>query len=143
MCVFQLAMKSDILLENYIPGKLAEMGLGYEQLSRLAPQLVYCSITGPIVTPSLSVTLSLSITPSVFVTPSLSCSHSIPYGVFSSHLMLRVSYCDHTPSSVRPVSVNPFTYSNNISSETTGFFIQTSSEASVRRGNKKLLKVTG
>ena len=44
--LFQLAVKSDILLENYIPGKLSEMGLGYEQLSKIAPELVYCSITG-------------------------------------------------------------------------------------------------
>ena len=44
--LFQLAVKSDILLENYLPGKLAELGLGYEQLAEIAPGLVYCSITG-------------------------------------------------------------------------------------------------
>ncbi|WAQ94434.1 SUCHY-like protein [Mya arenaria] len=44
--VRKLAIKSDVLLENYIPGKLSEMGLGYEQLAEIAPGLIYCSITG-------------------------------------------------------------------------------------------------
>ncbi|XP_030612305.1 succinyl-CoA:glutarate CoA-transferase isoform X2 [Archocentrus centrarchus] len=36
----------DVLLENYVPGKLHQMGLGYEQLSAVNPRLIYCSITG-------------------------------------------------------------------------------------------------
>uniref|UniRef100_A0A3Q0RJ21 Succinyl-CoA:glutarate-CoA transferase n=1 Tax=Amphilophus citrinellus TaxID=61819 RepID=A0A3Q0RJ21_AMPCI len=36
----------DVLLENYVPGKLHQMGLGYEQLSGVNPRLIYCSITG-------------------------------------------------------------------------------------------------
>ncbi|XP_077979326.1 succinyl-CoA:glutarate CoA-transferase-like isoform X2 [Glandiceps talaboti] len=44
--VHELAAKSDVLIENYIPGKLDELGLGYEELQKVAPQLVYCSITG-------------------------------------------------------------------------------------------------
>ena len=48
--LFQLAMKSDILLENYLPGKLSELNLGYEQLSEVAPGLIYCSITGELLT---------------------------------------------------------------------------------------------
>lgn len=44
--VRELARKSDVLVENYVPGKLTEMGLGYEQLQELAPQLIYCSLTG-------------------------------------------------------------------------------------------------
>ncbi|XP_076744774.1 succinyl-CoA:glutarate CoA-transferase isoform X1 [Maylandia zebra] len=44
--VQQLTGVCDVLLENYVPGKLRQMGLGYEQLSGLNPRLVYCSITG-------------------------------------------------------------------------------------------------
>uniref|UniRef100_A0A3B4UXI6 Succinyl-CoA:glutarate CoA-transferase n=1 Tax=Seriola dumerili TaxID=41447 RepID=A0A3B4UXI6_SERDU len=36
----------DVLVENYLPGKLHQMGLGYEQLSRVNPRLIYCSISG-------------------------------------------------------------------------------------------------
>ncbi|XP_041816940.1 succinate--hydroxymethylglutarate CoA-transferase isoform X2 [Chelmon rostratus] len=42
----ELAAVCDVLVENFLPGKLDLMGLGYEQLSRLNPQLVFCSISG-------------------------------------------------------------------------------------------------
>ncbi|KAI8605943.1 CoA-transferase family III domain-containing protein [Dissophora ornata] len=44
--IHELVQKVDVFVENYVPGKLAEMGLGYEQLSALNPRLVYASITG-------------------------------------------------------------------------------------------------
>lgn len=44
--LYSLAKKSDVLVENYIPGKLAEMKLDYEHLKQIAPHLIYCSITG-------------------------------------------------------------------------------------------------
>ncbi|KAL5007240.1 hypothetical protein ScPMuIL_016046 [Solemya velum] len=44
--VKQLANRSDVLIENYIPGKLEKLGLGYNQMKSLAPHLIYCSITG-------------------------------------------------------------------------------------------------
>ncbi|XP_012262574.2 succinate--hydroxymethylglutarate CoA-transferase [Athalia rosae] len=44
--LYELAKKSDVLVENYVPGKLGEMGLDYETLKRVAPRLIYCSITG-------------------------------------------------------------------------------------------------
>lgn len=44
--IHDLAKKCDILVENYIPGKLSEYNLGYEHISRTNPALIYCSITG-------------------------------------------------------------------------------------------------
>ena len=44
--VRELAMKCDVVLENYKVGGLKKYGLDYESLSRLNPRLVYCSITG-------------------------------------------------------------------------------------------------
>ncbi|XP_046469200.1 succinate--hydroxymethylglutarate CoA-transferase isoform X1 [Neodiprion pinetum] len=44
--IYDLAKKSDVFIENYVPGKLAEMGLDYKSLSEAAPGLIYCSITG-------------------------------------------------------------------------------------------------
>jgi crotonobetainyl-CoA:carnitine CoA-transferase CaiB-like acyl-CoA transferase len=44
--VRELAMKADVLVENYKKGTLERFGLGYEQLALLNPRLVYCSISG-------------------------------------------------------------------------------------------------
>ena len=44
--VKSLARKSDILVENYIPGKLDSMGLGYSSLREVNEKLIYCSVTG-------------------------------------------------------------------------------------------------
>jgi crotonobetainyl-CoA:carnitine CoA-transferase CaiB-like acyl-CoA transferase len=41
-----LAEKSDVLLENYKVGDLARYGLGYEDLRKINPRLIYCSVTG-------------------------------------------------------------------------------------------------
>ncbi len=42
----RLASQSDILLENFLPGTLDEMGLGYAALSAHNPGLIYCAVTG-------------------------------------------------------------------------------------------------
>lgn len=44
--IHDLAKRCDILVENYVPGKLQKYGLGYEQLKELNPKLIYASITG-------------------------------------------------------------------------------------------------
>ncbi|GAB6028851.1 hypothetical protein CHUAL_004654 [Chamberlinius hualienensis] len=44
--VRKLVTKSDILIENYLPGNLDKVGLGYEQIKQLAPGVIYCSISG-------------------------------------------------------------------------------------------------
>jgi crotonobetainyl-CoA:carnitine CoA-transferase CaiB-like acyl-CoA transferase len=41
-----IADRSDVVLENFKAGALARHGLGYEDLARSNPGLVYCSITG-------------------------------------------------------------------------------------------------
>jgi crotonobetainyl-CoA:carnitine CoA-transferase CaiB-like acyl-CoA transferase len=42
----QLALTADVLVENFRPGLMAEIGLAYEDLQPGNPGLVYCSITG-------------------------------------------------------------------------------------------------
>lgn len=44
--ICRLAQRSDIFLENFLPGSLAEMGLGYEQIQALNPGIIYASLTG-------------------------------------------------------------------------------------------------
>src|SRR5437879_4860828 len=41
-----LAAKSDVLIENYKVGGLANYGLAYEDLKKIDPRIIYCSITG-------------------------------------------------------------------------------------------------
>ena len=48
----KLVKEADVFVENYRPGALNKLGLGYEELSRINPRLVYCSVsayghTGP------------------------------------------------------------------------------------------------
>jgi len=42
----RLVDESDIVLESFRPGTMHRLGLGYEHLSMLNPQLVYCAISG-------------------------------------------------------------------------------------------------
>lgn len=42
----QLAAESDVLIENMKPGDMARYGLDYDNLAKVNPRLVYCSITG-------------------------------------------------------------------------------------------------
>ncbi|XP_041736981.2 succinate--hydroxymethylglutarate CoA-transferase isoform X2 [Coregonus clupeaformis] len=44
--ILELAGMCDVLVENYLPGKLDQMGLGYDDVHKAAPKLVYCSISG-------------------------------------------------------------------------------------------------
>jgi crotonobetainyl-CoA:carnitine CoA-transferase CaiB-like acyl-CoA transferase len=43
--VKELAKDADVFLENYRPGVVEAMGLGWEELERINPRLVYCSIS--------------------------------------------------------------------------------------------------
>lgn len=42
----ELVARADVLVENFRPGLMDDVGLGYEELHREQPALVYCSITG-------------------------------------------------------------------------------------------------
>ncbi|MES2877088.1 MAG: CaiB/BaiF CoA-transferase family protein, partial [Pseudomonadota bacterium] len=42
----QMALQSDILVENFKVGGLAHYGLDYASLKALNPRLIYCSVTG-------------------------------------------------------------------------------------------------
>lgn len=44
--VCELARQCDVLLENYKFGDLARYGLGYDDLKKINPRLIYCSVTG-------------------------------------------------------------------------------------------------
>ncbi len=44
--LLELALKSDVLVENFRPGTLKKFGLDFEALHELNPRLVYCSISG-------------------------------------------------------------------------------------------------
>jgi len=42
----KLCKVTDVLVENFRPGVLKRLGLGFDAISRLNPKLVYCSISG-------------------------------------------------------------------------------------------------
>ena len=42
----RLAAAADVFIENFGPGAVDRLGLGYEELSRLNPRLIYCSLKG-------------------------------------------------------------------------------------------------
>jgi alpha-methylacyl-CoA racemase len=41
-----LAARADILVEQFRPGVMQRHGLGFDELSKINPKLIYCSITG-------------------------------------------------------------------------------------------------
>ncbi len=41
-----LARSADVLVENFTPGAIARLGLGYDALSQINPRIIMCSISG-------------------------------------------------------------------------------------------------
>jgi crotonobetainyl-CoA:carnitine CoA-transferase CaiB-like acyl-CoA transferase len=44
--ILRLADASEVVVENFRPGVLDRLGLGYQQVSALNPAVIYCSVTG-------------------------------------------------------------------------------------------------
>lgn len=44
--VHRLVAETDILVENFRPGVMDRLGLGYEAMRQINPRLIYCSISG-------------------------------------------------------------------------------------------------
>lgn len=42
----RIVARSDVVLENFRPGVMTRLGLGYEQARALKPDIVYCSVSG-------------------------------------------------------------------------------------------------
>ena len=42
----RLAARADVVVENFLPGTLEQMGLGFEKLQAVNPRLILCSISG-------------------------------------------------------------------------------------------------
>lgn len=42
----KLAAKSDVVVENFRPGVMDRLGLGYKDLTKINPKIVYCAISG-------------------------------------------------------------------------------------------------
>lgn len=44
--IYRLVQEYDIILEQFRPGVMERLGIGYEKLKKINPRVIYCSITG-------------------------------------------------------------------------------------------------
>jgi crotonobetainyl-CoA:carnitine CoA-transferase CaiB-like acyl-CoA transferase len=44
--LYKIALKADVVVQNFRPGVLAKLGFGYEDFKRINPRIIYCSGSG-------------------------------------------------------------------------------------------------
>lgn len=44
--LLKLASESDVIVENFLPGTVGRLGIDYEAVRRVNPEIIYCSISG-------------------------------------------------------------------------------------------------
>jgi crotonobetainyl-CoA:carnitine CoA-transferase CaiB-like acyl-CoA transferase len=44
--VKKLLVEADVMMEAFVPGVMERMGLGYEEVKKINPKIIYCSISG-------------------------------------------------------------------------------------------------
>ena len=44
--IYKMVKETDVIVENYRPGAMERLGLGYEKLKEINPKLIYCSCSG-------------------------------------------------------------------------------------------------
>ncbi|MFZ2526991.1 MAG: CoA transferase [Rhodococcus sp. (in: high G+C Gram-positive bacteria)] len=42
----ELVARADVVVENFLPGRMDRLGLGYDAMREINPDVVYCSVTG-------------------------------------------------------------------------------------------------
>ncbi|RLI75393.1 CoA transferase [Archaeoglobales archaeon] len=43
---FKLAEKADVIIENFVPGVVKKLGVDYESIKRVNPDIIYCHVSG-------------------------------------------------------------------------------------------------
>jgi formyl-CoA transferase len=43
---FRLAERADVIIENFVAGVVDRLGVGYEQVTKINPKIVYCHVSG-------------------------------------------------------------------------------------------------
>ncbi|HHW43513.1 CoA transferase [Desulfofundulus thermobenzoicus] len=44
--IYKLAQRADVMVENFLPGTVKRLGVDYEQIKKINPRIIYCSISG-------------------------------------------------------------------------------------------------
>ncbi|MSP78831.1 MAG: CoA transferase [Dehalococcoidia bacterium] len=42
----KLVLKADVVISNFTPGTMERLGIGYDDLSKINPRLIYCTVSG-------------------------------------------------------------------------------------------------